>query len=306
MYIALQTGDLGSATDVLYLDDQINYRIPIVPVQAGSQTIPGGVGFGVHERGIYRSQLTATRAGTREILIPILITGASLNGALEKWARIDQKLEQARRAQGPYARGGRILLVAQFTGASQPAAFDVVDGSFLPADLALPDGDLWLGGLLSLSVYPYVRTAPVSYAASATLTMAGNVFQLGIPGSVESPLTFKVADTGALIAVPAHPTLSDIVTGGTLNFNTTYSYRITATTPAGETTVSTNQTILTANDANATHQVHVSWALVPGATGYKVYGRTAGGELLMATIVGMSTLSWTDTGSVTPAGAQPG
>lgn len=52
--------------------------------------------------------------------------------------------------------------------------------------------------------------------------------------------------------------------------------------------------------------VVVNWGAVTGATGYKVYGRSTGAELLMATITNGSTTSWTDNGSVTPSGALPG
>jgi hypothetical protein len=52
-----------------------------------------------------------------------------------------------------------------------------------------------------------------------------------------------------------------------------------------------------------TGSVVLTWAAVTGATGYKVYGRTAGAELLIATLGAV--LTYTDTGSVTPSGALP-
>lgn len=55
--------------------------------------------------------------------------------------------------------------------------------------------------------------------------------------------------------------------------------------------------------ATDTNTVTVNWNKVTGATGYKVYGRTASGEQLMATLGDVAT--WTDTGSVTPSGALP-
>lgn len=56
----------------------------------------------------------------------------------------------------------------------------------------------------------------------------------------------------------------------------------------------------------STSAVTVNWTAVTGAEGYKVYGRTSGSELLIATITSGSTLSYVDTGAVTPAGALPG
>jgi len=49
----------------------------------------------------------------------------------------------------------------------------------------------------------------------------------------------------------------------------------------------------------------VKWSAVTGASGYKVYGRSTGAELLMATISSQATVQWVDDGSVTPAGAMP-
>lgn len=49
--------------------------------------------------------------------------------------------------------------------------------------------------------------------------------------------------------------------------------------------------------------VIVNWVSIPGAEGYKVYGRTIGGEQLIATVGVVTT--YTDNGSVTPSGAMP-
>lgn len=51
-----------------------------------------------------------------------------------------------------------------------------------------------------------------------------------------------------------------------------------------------------------TAQVTIAWPAVTGATGYKVYGRSFGTELLIAST---ASLTYTDDGSVTPAGAIP-
>lgn len=53
--------------------------------------------------------------------------------------------------------------------------------------------------------------------------------------------------------------------------------------------------------------VNVSWNSLQarGATGYKVYGRTAGTELLIANVSGGQVTTYRDTGTITPAGALP-
>lgn len=106
---------------------------------------------------------------------------------------------------------------------------------------------------------------------------------------------------------PGQPTTSTSATGGTLA-DATYSYRVTAVINGFETLPSAAKTQVTTGGGVST--VTVAWtaiaALAPyaGATAFKVYGRTGGSELLMGT-VNMPTTTFTDTGSVTPAGALP-
>jgi hypothetical protein len=54
--------------------------------------------------------------------------------------------------------------------------------------------------------------------------------------------------------------------------------------------------------SGATGSVALSWGAVTGATNYKIYGRTQGAELLMATQAGTT---FTDTAALTPSGALP-
>jgi hypothetical protein len=67
---------------------------------------------------------------------------------------------------------------------------------------------------------------------------------------------------------------------------------------------STETSLETGNSGANTNTLTVKWAAVTGATSYKVYGRSTGAELLMATVAA-PTLQWVDTGSVTPSGALP-
>lgn len=102
------------------------------------------------------------------------------------------------------------------------------------------------------------------------------------------------------ISTPVNAAFSTATTGGTLAAGT-YSYRVSALDGlGGETLVSAATTQAT---TGATSTVTVNWGAVTGATGYKVFGRTAGSELLLATVG--ATTTWTDTGSVTPSGALP-
>lgn len=126
--------------------------------------------------------------------------------------------------------------------------------------------------------------------------------------------------SAAALGTPAAPTVTVVGTAGT----TAYSYRITALSGSGETVAGTGGTTATGNATlTGVNFNRVTWAAVAGAVGYKVYGRTAGTELLMATIlvtapggttkvgggvidVNASGNGFEDTGAVTPAGALPG
>jgi hypothetical protein len=109
----------------------------------------------------------------------------------------------------------------------------------------------------------------------------------------------------AAVATPTAPTLAASATGGTLNAATTYAYQVAAINATGTTVASTEATVTTAAGAN-TATVYVWWPKVVGASGYKVYGRTSGTELLMtSTALAYDVNSWTDDGSVTPSGALP-
>jgi hypothetical protein len=104
----------------------------------------------------------------------------------------------------------------------------------------------------------------------------------------------------AALGTPGTPTVTPQGTTGAA----AYSYRISAVSGTGETLAGTAGTTATGNAVlSGANFNRVTWTAVSGAAAYKVYGRTAAGELFMATVVG---LQFDDTGAVTPAGALPG
>lgn len=119
--------------------------------------------------------------------------------------------------------------------------------------------------------------------------------------------TTDVVVMGRQEAAPGQPGSSTSTTGGTLA-DATYSYRVTAVIGGLETLPSVAKTQVTTGGGTST--VTVNWTTIAatspysGATAFKVYGRVGGSELLMGT-VNMPTTTFTDTGSVTPAGALP-
>jgi hypothetical protein len=126
----------------------------------------------------------------------------------------------------------------------------------------------------------------------------------------------QVNATGILslteLPAPTPGTHTSAATGGTLLAGTAYYYRVSSTNAAGESLAFAEQTITTPGTFGVspnTCTTTVVWtAAVPGATGYKVYGRTTGAEELMVggTITNGHTLSWTDTTLANaPSGALP-
>lgn len=98
-----------------------------------------------------------------------------------------------------------------------------------------------------------------------------------------------------------NPPVNAAFTAGSGSLATaTYYYRVTALNALGETTPSTETSIALTGPAG----VNVNWAGVPGATGYKIYGRSTGAELFIAEVGKVET--YLDTGAITPSGAMPG
>jgi hypothetical protein len=104
---------------------------------------------------------------------------------------------------------------------------------------------------------------------------------------------------GAL-ATPVNAAFSTATTGGTLPAGTHF-YRVSALDGKGGETLASAETSQATTGATST--VTVNWGAVTGATGYKVFGRTSGGQQLLVTLGNVTT--WTDDGSATPSGALP-
>lgn len=118
-------------------------------------------------------------------------------------------------------------------------------------------------------------------------------------GQVGLRIKTNATSSGAL-AVPVINTVTPDNTAGTLANSTLYSYKLTALNARGESLPSAAVTATTG--VGDTENV-LAWTAVSGATGYKVYGRKAGKETLLATLGAVTT--YTDTGGATPGTATP-
>jgi hypothetical protein len=147
----------------------------------------------------------------------------------------------------------------------------------------------WLPGLDHQDLNDNPGLAALGDNGGPTQTMAE------LPGSL-------ALGKGYILPSPALQPFTTATTGGTLLDGSTYYYVVTALNSQGQTLPSAEGSILTGSGTN-TNTVTVNWTAVPGATGYKIYGRAKGAELLLATVGNVTT--YTDTGSVTPSGPLP-
>lgn len=164
----------------------------------------------------------------------------------------------------------------------------------IPAALATPTNSAFAtaatGGTLPAGTYYYrvsainslgrtlasTETSQVTLGATSTVTVNWGAVT-GATGYAVYGRTTGAEQFMALTTATSWTDVGSILPNGAL--------------PASNTTATTSNAIL------------VKWAEVAEATGYKVYGRATGAELLIAT-VGNDT-SYIDTGSITPAGALP-
>jgi hypothetical protein len=111
------------------------------------------------------------------------------------------------------------------------------------------------------------------------------------------------ADTVTSLTATTLTLGSTSTTGGTLAAGATY-WKVTATGAGGE-GIGSNE--VTATLTGSTSSQVLSWTVVTGASGYKVYRGTAAGaeNVLVTTINSGSTVTFTDTGSSVGAGAPP-
>jgi hypothetical protein len=100
---------------------------------------------------------------------------------------------------------------------------------------------------------------------------------------------------GPIGVMPAPAGVTAIAAPGTIPASTV-SYVVTAYNQTGETAGSTAASLVLAAAGGAT----LTWSAVPGADGYRVYGRsaTAGGHKLLVQLG--NALTWTDSGAAVP------
>jgi hypothetical protein len=145
-----------------------------------------------------------------------------------------------------------------------------------------------------------IGTEPEALTVNPDITSPGWFFRKNV-GDAEVILV-GTRPTLKILSTPGTPTISPQgVTGAT-----SYSYKVVACDAYGKTLASTAGTTATGNATlTGSNFNRVSWSAVTGAETYRVYGRTGGAELYIATVTA-PTVQYDDTlAVVTPAGAVP-
>jgi hypothetical protein len=131
-----------------------------------------------------------------------------------------------------------------------------------------------------------------------------------IPNLVTTNVTFRgnylskpVAWRGPIIATPANVAAVIVANGGSLAAGT-YTYKVAARVPAGQTTQANSMpsSEVSATVAVGGAGVTIAWTPVVGAVDYVVYGRTAGSENVYWTTTNPY---FTDTGAAGKSGTAP-
>lgn len=154
-----------------------------------------------------------------------------------------------------------------------------------------------------LLIVSIASATTLSFTDTGAITPSGALPSGNTTGVVQGSQAQVAGLTVAPISAPTINTTNASTTGGTLAGGTIFNYSIVAIDAAGNTTTGTGATKTTAG-GTSTNTVQIVWNAVTNAAGYKVYGRTSGSQLLMATLPN-TTLNWTDTGSITPSGVMP-
>jgi len=111
---------------------------------------------------------------------------------------------------------------------------------------------------------------------------------------------YAIAIGSNTVGTPTVAVPTSTATGGQLA-NGSYTYMVSALSASGESLVSSAQAITISGLPQATATVNLSWTLVPGAIGYRVYGRLSGDPSFgLLYTAGSATNTFVDSGTLTP------
>jgi len=117
------------------------------------------------------------------------------------------------------------------------------------------------------------------------------------PGSYGDNISIEIKT--ATVNSPGNFTGTGTNSGGSLTGGT-YKYQISALSQLGESLVSNQITVILSGLSLPAGSVTLDWDPVPGAIGYRIYGRATGGSYGLITTVGAAVTEFLDTGDVVP------
>jgi hypothetical protein len=189
----------------------------------------------------------------------------------------------------------RYLARAPLDAAYTQAAVAVMLHTYQQSD---PTGSFYEAAIFDAPVSSAATLAVAANAGDTTLTLAGSAAPAVTAG-------MQIYIPSVPLSAPAAPAFSGASgTGGYLVGGTTYYYTVTATDSYGE-TIPGAEANYTPPTTTATNTVTLTWAAVPGATGYKVYRSTVSGNEQLLASFSSTTGSYVDNTNTTPSGFPP-
>lgn len=144
-------------------------------------------------------------------------------------------------------------------------------------------------------------TYDFSVSVNGSSTAAENIallYPAQGPGSYSSTLSLEIVSANLVPVVDGSFTVTGGSAGGVLPAGT-YSYAVTATNSYGETAATVIKNVVIAS--GTTNKVTLAWGAVPGASGYRIYGRTdVSGQLTLLATVTSASVTYVDTGAAIP------
>jgi len=181
-----------------------------------------------------------------------------------------------------------------FTNGSQLWSLRIVGTGATYAGLLLYTDSAGVPAFMNVQFSDPTTVDPSSFVTGTQKAVA-LFYGLQGPGSYVDTYSLSIATTG--VTQPTGLAATSSITGGSLG-TSTYTYMVSAMALNGESLASVPATITISS--GTTNSVSLTWNPVPGAVGYRVYGRTTGSSFGLLDTVGATTYRFVDTGSLTP------
>lgn len=183
-----------------------------------------------------------------------------------------------------------------FTEGNQLWGLRVCGAGYAYAGVLLKNSSSDISGLTGQALSDPVNTDLTTFESPGETAIAYFYPSRG-PGSYGNNLSIEIKT--AAVNAPGNFTGTGTNSGGSMTGGT-YKYQVSALSQLGESLVSSQITVVLSGLSIPAGSVTLDWDPVPGAIGYKVYGRTIGGTYGLIATVGAAVNEFVDTGTITP------